>query len=286
MAVDCGSLSTGPATLRFVGNVHSLKGYGGGGDCSFNEDFEPGTFTLKVGYEASQGHSCLFKNIEMGSYEMKIDSHTYEFLEIDGDLKFVVVCSFSKFKDDVLREVPLKTAFLPPNLLVFQMGRRTTSTFAIFPSDIFDNVIRGKILEGRVVKLRTHMAASNVETGRGYIPLVCTVGNADSSVLVPILVDGCGTGFPWSSDEGFEMEGPSGMSPLFRMFRIMRDESATFRCSFIVCNGACDGNSCVIPENRRKRSLQHHNIHNATFQFEVETSAPLTTHPSASLKVL
>ncbi|XP_014777558.1 vitelline envelope sperm lysin receptor, partial [Octopus bimaculoides] len=74
------------------------------------------------------------------------------------------------------------------------------------------------------------------------------VAKSDRNTQYKILKAGCGDGFIFSSDDGFNTDGSTITSPFFRMFKLMNSDSLTFQCTFTICNSDCDGNSC-----RRKR---------------------------------
>ncbi|KAK6176741.1 hypothetical protein SNE40_014982 [Patella caerulea] len=253
--VQCGDhVKNTPAVITYVGDAVAVIGYGAlASPCVFKEDISTASFKLKVYYRTTT--QCKFQQTSAtrAIFGLKVESRLlHELFESADDERFLIECSFMRYKSNISVDVALEEKYKPAEMMVIPKGTVAKSVFEIYMmSAVGDKRLKGAILVNSLVKLHTHMTTKE-KTEIGYLPLECVVESSDGKVKILVLASGCGTGFPFKKNEGFVMNGPNGDSPKFRMFRISKNQGIVFRCSFVVCTGRCNGNSCVVTKRKRR----------------------------------
>ncbi|ESO89840.1 hypothetical protein LOTGIDRAFT_233993 [Lottia gigantea] len=255
--VECGDPKTSTsAVLTYSGDAVSIVAYGKNDPCEFIDNIKTGTRMIEISYNPSDACSFIQEVPGTQSYTLKIESRMlHELFESGNDEKFLVDCNFQSFKSDISVDVDIQEKIKAPEYQLILSGNEASSDFQIYVARAADNTeLTGPIKQSAIVNLHTTMTASGGEAA--YMPVECTVESKDGTVKVHILASGCGTGFPWKTNEGFTMSGVEGQSPNFRMFRISKMSDLVFKCGFVICDQNCDGSSCVAEEPlRRRRSI-------------------------------
>ncbi|KAK6176740.1 hypothetical protein SNE40_014981 [Patella caerulea] len=255
LTVECGDPAKNkPAVLTYVGDAVAVIGYGAlTPPCQFKEDISTASFKLKVYYRTTT--QCKFQqtSVSRAIYGLKVESRLlHELFEGADDEKFLIECSFMRYKSNISVDVPLIEKYKPAEMIVVPRGIVARSDFEIYiMSAVGGFRLRSAIQVHSLVKLQTRITRKNKEVG--YMPLECLVESTDGKIKILVLASGCGTGFPWKKNQGFQMNGIYGDSPKFRMFRISKQQGIVFRCSFVVCQGSCNGSSCAAASKTRRR---------------------------------
>ncbi|XP_050414483.1 vitelline envelope sperm lysin receptor [Patella vulgata] len=276
--VECGDhVKNTPAVITYIGDAVAVIGYGAlAPPCVFKEDISTASFKLSVYYNTTD--KCKFQqsSATRAIYGLKVESRLlHQLFESADDERFLIECSFMRYKSNISVDVALQEKYKPAEMVVVPKGTVAKSVFEIYVmSAVGDKRLNEAILVNSLVKLHTHMTTKE-STEIGYLPLECVVESSDGKVKILILASGCGTGFPFKQNEGFTMKGPNGDSPKFRMFRISKNQGIVFRCSFVVCTGSCNGNSCVAAKSRKRRSvgLQYNSLGLLTDNSNVKRAA-------------
>ncbi|XP_050414484.1 vitelline envelope sperm lysin receptor [Patella vulgata] len=255
LSVECGDpVKNTPAVITYVGDAVAVIGYGAlPPPCRFKEDISTASFKLKAYYRATSGCKFVQTSVNRAIYGLKVESRLlHELFEGADDEKFIIECSFMRYKSNVSVDVPLIEKYKPAEMIVVPRGIVAESDFEIYMMSAVGGFrLRSAIQVHSLVKLQTRITRKNKEVG--YMPLECLVESTDGKIKILVLASGCGTGFPWKKNQGFQMNGIYGDSPKFRMFRISKQQGIIFRCSFVVCQGSCNGSSCAAASKTRRR---------------------------------
>ncbi|XP_052072177.1 uncharacterized protein LOC127710386 [Mytilus californianus] len=195
------------------------------------------------------------KALGMDVYQILIQARIkVEMVQSEGDHEVLIECSYMTYADDVSGGSELTEQIQSPVIITNNTGSVAESNFTISIVKINEQPFTSKIRMGRIVKLLATMTGTVNETK--FHVTNCNAFSTDLNSSSVVLIDGCGTGFPFSLKEGFTLRGLSAISPSFKMFRIKRSQGITFKCSFVICNDECPENSCQAKDDNRRRKRE------------------------------
>lgn len=214
------------------------------------------SWTLHIKLKSTDESDPVFDQTPgMEVYQILIQARkTVEMVQSEGDGAVMIECSYMTYADDVSGGSELEEQIQSPTIITNNTGSVAESNFTISIVKINEQPFTSKIRMGRIVKLLATMTGTVNETK--FHVTNCNAFSTDLNSSTVVLIDGCGTGFPFKLKEGFTLRGLSAISPSFQMFRIKRSQGITFKCSFVICNDECPENSCQAKDDNRRRKRE------------------------------
>ncbi|XP_064613308.1 vitelline envelope sperm lysin receptor-like [Liolophura sinensis] len=199
-----------------------------GPNCRFHKKDGINTFTVKV-------------HIGWG----EVDTHVMTKSQIK-----TLTCAYDKSGEAVAKENLIAQWFLSPGEKQTLKGEEeTTIQFNLRMVDVLNRPVNeDSVSIGKKVRL---LATDNLDASTAFRALSCVAKNNETEYS--ILRAGCGDGLVIPRTVGFQTTGGAVSSPYFSAFRLSAGFGVQFDCTFTICVGSCDGDSCVN-QLRRKRS--------------------------------
>ncbi|VDI47030.1 Hypothetical predicted protein [Mytilus galloprovincialis] len=220
----------------------------------FEENLGEGvSWTLLLKLEKdSETDPSFDKTPDLEVYQILIQGRqTIKYVPSEGDVVAMIQCSYMTYAEEIEGGSELTDQIQSPEIIVNNTGSVAESNFTVSIVKINERPFTNKIRMGRIVKLKATMTGTVNETK--FHVTNCNAYSTDLNATSVVLIDGCGTGHPFTKKQGFTLRGLSAISPSFQMFRIKRAQGILFKCSFVICNDECPENSCQVSSERRKR---------------------------------
>ncbi|XP_076085342.1 uncharacterized protein LOC143056143 [Mytilus galloprovincialis] len=138
----------------------------------------------------------------------------------------MIQCSYMTYAEEIEGGSELTDQIQSPEIIVNNTGSVAESNFTVSIVKINERSFTNKIRMGRIVKLKATMTGTVNETK--FHVTNCNAYSTDLNATSVVLIDGCGTGHPFTKKQGFTLRGLSAISPSFQMFRIKRAQGILF----------------------------------------------------------
>ncbi|XP_029652251.1 uncharacterized protein LOC115225430 [Octopus sinensis] len=159
---------------------------------------------------------------------------------------YILSCTLNEYGVAKSMEIPVTKDMSAVEALEQFMGKKVSLDIQLKLYDILDQPILSPV----PIQKKVRLIGKSKNNVTGLLTNNC-VAKSDKNTQYRILKAGCGDGFIFHSDDGFTTDGSTITSPFFRMFKLMNSDRLTFQCTFTICNGHCDGNSCLKQRFKR-----------------------------------
>ncbi|XP_071120777.1 uncharacterized protein [Mytilus edulis] len=246
---ECSSLNENQVTLNYIGiAVEVAFADQTNTECLFTPvDDKYDNFTLTVGLGNANSTSnvsnpCNFTKTSEDYFSGRvIVRRTIKGFDTTKDNAFDVHCSYVITTNSMAQITTKSKPIDTPVLQTQPSGPKSEASYKVEVRK-FNGRILGSPKFGARVIFKAFMTPAGNETA--FTVSSCQISDNDKRKVIPVLINGCGTGHPFKVTEGFKMTGITGKSPIFKMFTLRRGHRLNVACQFFVCNESCDGSSC------------------------------------------
>lgn len=247
------TIYTGPATVTISTDLPSSKPFATCQNGDFLFTTHPmGNWSLDVYFDKNITRECVFGQKHNAAEIFSISVYvplSDNVLTINVPEK-IVNCIYDPIGDQFSDMQQLEDSNKPVKQITQHKATPSTSKINICIADVSGNCIQGSVRIGKKVMIKA-ILLSNSALEQGFQTLTCTA--IGTGYRYPMLLGGCGDGNLIPKDLGFTTVGTVATSPLFKAFRVPGGNTLTYDCSFVICSVPCDGSSCNVTGNARKK---------------------------------
>nr|UNY67749.1 VEZP22 [Haliotis tuberculata] len=234
------------------------------------------TYVQKVAFVRNATTSCIFQQMK-DSLIYKVKVRVSWKTRVNGvnvqnsGSYYTVTCSYGDKAFKSSRTTEIDSSLQMFDEVIQNKGSSMKSDVSMILLNTLNRPMKGTISLGRRLRIQATVK------GKVHVrPVSCWA--ASGNTTYHILLGGCGDGFIFKKNVGFNVKGTTIRSPLFSAFRLPGSKTLSFKCIFAACinRRACDGSSCYKEKVFKDESL----VDNFTTRKSQIAVTEFTTRPN------